>query len=392
MFLFALFLLCTADLPTDVNLGFGVTNLKVGTWNTMSLPWMPYQDLVLKSLIERDFDVLHLQEVWTPETREKVLEATKHKYRYSYFSPSRTVQDVGCNPADPNWDLLPQFIGCALMVGVNTSTLAQAYPVPLPSDGELPCGVIGVGIALNGALDFGNPDPFASSHKGQQCLACLINTLQNLDSAFSSIEPAITTCATFQGRRYTVGGSNGQLILSKHPLGHVINEEFDSYLFARSNIYATIKGIKFAFSHWSFNIMADYYPAFEPFQYGTLGMDHAKAAIAEKADVILGDLNSGTNYQGAAYQYLVDNGYTDLVQPQPTETWCPPDHLEFLPCVNGGQYSAAIDHILVRNDWKLWGSRYTGTFNSKPLMSDHIGLTARISMLDLHSGVPPKAI
>jgi hypothetical protein len=36
------------------------------------------------------------------------------------------------------------------------------------------------------------------------------------------------------------------------------------------------------------------------------------------------------------YNFLLENGYVDLIQTQPVETWCPADRLDFQLCVNSG--------------------------------------------------------
>lgn len=49
-------------------------------------------------------------------------------------------------------------------------------------------------------------------------------------------------------------------------------------------------------------------------------------------------------------------------------------------CYSEGSYSAGIDHIMVRNSWKIWTSR-ARLFNTEPLMSDHIGVATTVRKL-----------
>jgi hypothetical protein len=59
--------------------------------------------------------------------------------------------------------------------------------------------------------------------------------------------------------------------------------------------------------------------------------------VAQIPDVLIGDFNSGLDYQPEGYEHLLANGYVDLIQTQPVETWCPPSHVSaFLPCVIAG--------------------------------------------------------
>jgi len=173
------------------------------------------------------------------------------------------------------------------------------------------------------------------------------------------------------------GGQNGQWILSKYPIQHVQETQFEGFMSNRINIFATINNIRVGFGHFAFNVLADYGP-FGPYQYGVTQIDHAKDMVAQNADVLIGDFNSGLDYQPEGYDYLLANGYLDLIQTQPVETWCPPSHVSaFLPCVNAGEYSAAIDHVMIKDSCSLWGS-HARTWNDQPLMSDHVGVVATI--------------
>jgi len=114
--------------------------------------------------------------------------------------------------------------------------------------------------------------------------------------------------------------------------------------------------------------------------YGATQKEHAVDVVEQNPDVYLGDLNSGLNYQKDGFVHLTDNGYSNII-PEDTQTWCPPSHFTFPPCVAAGgftgPYSAAIDHIMVKKCSGILG--YFGrTFNESPLMSDHLGVAATV--------------
>lgn len=96
--------------------------------------------------------------------------------------------------------------------------------------------------------------------------------------------------------------------------------------------------------------------------------------VSRNPDIMIGDFNSGLDYQPEGifvekwnkmkpyelkktlvnslkernrrircflvmplgYQYMLDNGYVDAIQPQPLDTWCPASHANFQLCINAG--------------------------------------------------------
>jgi hypothetical protein len=139
------------------------------------------------------------------------------------------------------------------------------------------------------------------------------------------------------------------------------------------NIYATILGTTFAFGHFGHDVIADYgYPV--P-TYGDIQINHAIDILAHSPDVVIGDFNSGPDYQPTGYNALISGGYRDLVQPQPFPTWCPPSFLVFQPCINAGSFSTSIDHILVKQNAP---GTFTGTFATDLGISDHIGVSGKV--------------
>jgi len=221
---------------------------------------------------------------------------------------------------------------------------------------------------------------------GMECLSCLINAMQYLpndENAFGALE----ICGKGEGVKYFAGGQNGQLILSRHPIKNVTETKFQAYITNRINIYATINKIRIGFGHWAFNLLADVDEALAGFMYGITQIDQAKDVIAQKPDVFVGDLNSGTVYQKEGYLHLEANGYSPVI-PDNTQTWCPPSHFDFQLCINAGglngPYSAAIDHIMIRRCALVFGGK-PHTFNDQPEVSDHLGVGATIAKFKIAS-------
>jgi len=279
----------------------------------------------------------------------------------------------GCNLDNPAIKQYAEyFVGClvtqTLPGPINTQQIVQPYPYPI----NYSCAEIAIGLSLGAG-------GYALTEEGQLCFSCLVNAMQDLPSGPEAYG-SLAICGQQQGKLYFNGGQNGQLILSKHKIQHVVESPLVAIQSNRINIYATINNIKIGFGHWAFNVLADYGP-FGDYQYGATGIDHAKDFVAHNPDVIVGDFNSGVNYQPAGYDFLLANGYKDLIQTQPVETWCTPDRLDFHMCLLAGSYSAAIDHIMLKNDRKL-SSCHAHLFNNGlPALSDHVGVGAKISKL-----------
>jgi len=250
---------------------------------------------------------------------------------------------------------------------INTNQIVQPYPYPM----NMSCGEVAIGLSLGAG---GATLPSA----GQLCLSCLINAMEDFPNGESAFT-ALAVCGAGLGKQYFNGGNNGQLILSKYKINDVKETPLDAIISNRINIHATIKNMRIAFGHFAFNVLADYGP-FGQYQAGATQIDHAKDFVSSEADILMGDFNSGVDYQPEGYDYLLANGYVDLLQPQPVQTWCDKDHSNFQLCINAGIAGASIDHIMIKNSCKLSG-KGVHLFNHQPMMSDHVGVSATISKL-----------
>jgi len=259
------------------------------------------------------------------------------------------------------------FIGCALAYGIDTRTVLQPYPNALPED----CQLIGLAIMLH------NFNPI-----NQLCLTCLVNEMQKLPYDPVSPFKALQTCGAQQGSRYINGGNSGILILSKHPIRNIVETPIEALGSNRLNVYFTVKNLKFAAVHLAFNLLEDINPSLKPFYYGATQVQMLTDIVKNQPDVIVGDFNTGLDYQPDGYNYIVQNGYKSL-SPQPFPTWCVDDgHLTWAPCVNVLALPSSIDHIMIRNTCPSWVvGIFTGVWNTQPLMSDHSGISGRVTKL-----------
>ena len=342
-------------------------SLRVGTWNVMQQPWLTqWTTDVINNLGNTNLDVLVLQEVWTERVRNTIITNKEVSKDFSFFYSSAPFQkQVGCNFSDT---LLLQyaqmFVGCLMQTGTNLTQIIQPYDGPI----NPLCNLAGIQVALYN----GNPNNF-------ECLSCLINSMQK------SIDP-FTTCATQSGDAYSYNGTNGILIMSKFKIRNVTETRFNSWIANRVNIHFTVKGIKFSAGHFAYNVLEDVNPLYAGFMFGDTQPQQSNDMLNKSSDVVIGDLNSGIGavgipeYQPRGYNLLVSGGYVSTLA-NVTATYCSNPLFRMCRDGNGGAYPGqAIDHILVKNNTKLRFSS-SETFNSQPLMSDHIGVRAVVAKL-----------
>jgi hypothetical protein len=248
---------------------------------------------------------------------------------------------------------MEDYINCLTVTGVNTQTTEQ--PVPAI---DLTCRILGINIEFT---DSG-------------CFECLQNTMQELPSSPPPFT-AIDRCYASQGVRYAHGGSPGRLILSRLPLQNVQVQMYETFLVRRVTISATIAGVNFAFVHFAKNYLQDFDPSFGPFQSGPLQTDMASDLITEAPDVVVGEVNSGPDYQPDAHNLLVQDGYIPLFS---KPTYCPAaTHASFPECQAAGLGPLTIDNIYIK---KNRGLCVPFEFAEKPV-SDHIGVAALCGLL-----------
>ena len=166
------------------------------------------------------------------------------------------------------------------------------------------------------------------------------------------------------------------MLLSKRPIEDLEVIPYDTFLVHRAVIYATIENTRYAFTQFPKNYLDDVDVLLGPLQYGALQPQLAQDVIGRNPDVIVGDFNSSPDYQPAAHNLFVQNGYTPLFSN--ITTFCPPStHSRFQPCQPptgpfGSPGPRLLDNIYVKDSAAVYR---TGVFAERPA-SDHIGLFA----------------
>ena len=331
----------------------GCSALNVGVWNIMQQPWIKnWTSLVNSNILNNDLHVLQLVEVWTREERDIILSlpGLKQKFPHTYWPTERPDERVGCDPNNSALQIsMLQFLGCLQLTDVNTTQIIQPLAGPL----DMACQMSAVGLAL---MDF-------------PCLTCLINELQ-----YSDVPTATTTCNAGKGSKYAYKGVNGQLILSRFPIVQIKETFFDSWIANRVNIHAKIRDTTFSFGHFAYNLLEDISPYLAPLMYGDTQPQQSQDMLLQGSDIVMGDLNTGPDYQPQGYNILLGGGYENAFSSQ-EDTYCPVSHASFPLC--SGQVGQTIDHILVKNNILLRATN-ASYFNIEPLMSDHIGVRAKV--------------
>ena len=327
-------------------------NLKIGTWNTMLQPWFTNEADVVTTIADSKFDVLVLQSVWTDDAASRILADPAVSRRYGYHYYATVAQDpAGADLTDPTMNYLVQaYVGCLIDYDVNTTQLLQLVPA-MPID----CLTLRIGMGIH------NYNPF-----NQLAAACLDNAMQFLprDEALKAVE----ICGATQGVKYGHLGRPGLLVLSRSPLSNIQEVPYETAGIRRAAIYATISRVRFAFAHFPTNDLEDIDPSLSVLQYGNSASNMAQGAIDAGADLVVGTVNSGLDYQPAAHELLLSNGFSALFA---EPTYCPAaTHANLAQCQ--GQTPRGVDNIYVKEGL---GACRTETFALQPI-SDHIGLSA----------------
>lgn len=329
--------------------------LRLGSWNTMLQPWLPYKSGVIQALTKTNLDVLALQEVWTDAAKNRILSdpIIRDKYPYHYHAPAE--QKRGACVAVPRF-YQEDFISCLTATGIDTRTLEQ--PVT-PVSNE--CKLQGTFLTLS----------------SQACYSCIVNTLQERSPSFPALG-VIERCEEGdEVVEYAHGGSPGMLILSKRPLQEIEVVPYTTHQIRRVIVYATVAGVRFAFVHLPLNYLAEIDSSLASFQRGPTQAELVQDLIAKRPDVVVGDFNSGPDYQPAGHNLLVANGYNPLFS---KPTYCPQStHATFPPCQVAPTLApsvtgpASIDNVYINTNA---GFCLPYTFANQPPVSDHIGVSA----------------
>lgn len=333
--------------------------INVGTWNTMLQPWFPYEPDVIATIADTNFDVLALQEVWTEAAKDRIVSNPPVKAAYPYYYYAPALQEAGLAPILVPDQFFSDYTDCLVASGIDTRQLDQpTLPIPFG------CQALGLNLLLTDAGSY----------------ECLTSTMEQISPGGDPAD-AFHRCEFGQGVRYSHGGRPGLLILSKRPIESLELIPYDTFLNHRAVIYATIENTRYAFTQFPKNYLDDVDVLLSAFQSGALQPQLAQDVVVRDPDVIVGDFNSSPDYQPAAHNLFVQNGYRPLFSN--ITTFCPAStHSSFQPCQPPtaplGPPETPIgprllDNIYVKDNAGLYR---TGVFAERPA-SDHIGLVAK---------------
>jgi hypothetical protein len=301
--------------------------LRAATWNIELRPWFSNQAQVIKEIGRGDWDVIALQGVWSEAARNAILadKQVKAKYKASYWvAPMQ--QFAFCSLDLPRSEL-EDLLSCVTISGVDPRTMVQPAVAYDPF-----CNLLQAGIASRGQ---------------QLCLQCIQSSLQSYPDGKSSFD-AIDQCYFTGGDKYSSKGLPGLLLLSKTPIEEVKVVPYDTYLQARAVVYATVKGVRLAVSHFPNNFFDDVITG-SNLTPGALQPQLVQDIVDAAPRLVLGSFNSGPDYQSEAANLFTASGYKPVTKkstfcPTAAQTSFPPCLAEMSPTVApNGQRS--IDNI-----------------------------------------------
>eukprot|EP01121_Diplochlamys_sp_Union-15-3_P010432 TRINITY_DN2927_c0_g1_i2.p1 TRINITY_DN2927_c0_g1~~TRINITY_DN2927_c0_g1_i2.p1 ORF type:complete len:355 (-),score=38.10 TRINITY_DN2927_c0_g1_i2:49-1113(-) len=346
---FSFFLLFCVSVTTISSL-----SINAGTWNLGLLSVAPDQQLdYIVSEIPKNLQVLSLQEVWTLENKARIIQKLYRHYAFSYSIPIPDVPEkTGCKQEtidDSNYS--PRaLIECLVQLNVSSENFKLIDPLATQQ-----CWNLVLAIAFP-------PEIIPGAKNDEQCIACLQNEIP-----FSGFDLALELCSTNQGDKYYNGGDTGIVVLAKHPIKNPYVTYFESYLRQTVVLTFNVRRVMYATSHFPFDITGVPGIPTQALQPSILAFMRNTGA-----DVLLGDFNSGPNYQSQAYNETVSEGWIDVNYGVPT--FCTVDNYDPSLC-SPSTAAQMIDHIFLSPE-RHWNSYKYFTFGRKLGLSDHIGIRA----------------
>lgn len=319
-------------------------------------------------------DVVCLEEVWTDEDAQAVIDATKAVFPHSYREAT-TDEGAAAGPACTTTELDP-LKACAV---------ANCDGVPAENLATCVLGKCGTEF---GAIT-------------EACQTCLASQLGN------PLDDMVAVCTTESGGQYAYAGRNGVLLLSKHPLGTKEMIRFDSYLNVRVALHAVVQDPQLGnVDVFCTHLTADLSDVAYGGKEASWGAEQGKQIdallqwIEQKRTAVVtllgGDLNCGPagtaggvvaehgeNY--AKFAAATAAGWVDpyVQQAGDTCTWCGNN-----PLVGGGS-STIIDHVMVRSGagFQTEATRVLDGAVELPLtppvtsrLSDHYGIQVTVTV------------
>jgi endonuclease/exonuclease/phosphatase family metal-dependent hydrolase len=361
------------DVPGDTHGGPG-PDFTVVSFNTgLAAGYVDYAPdrlpLIGPALAALEADVICLQEVWTDDDNDALIEATKTAFPYRYRKVTEDTSGGG-EAACTSTELDP-LAACA------TTNCAEEPPENLGTCVLSFCGTEFGGIT-------------------EGCQTCLVSQLGK------PLSEMVTACTTGSGGQYAYEGRNGVLLLSKHPFAATQYKEFPSYLNVRVALHARVQDPQMGnVDVFCTHLTADLSDVNYGGTYDSWGDEQGAQADAlvqwieaerEAVVVVLtGDLNCGPAIgddiaaeHAENYDKFTAASYVDpyAASAGVTCTWCGDN-----PLVGGGA-SSVIDHVLVRGSgFQAEAERVLDTPVTLPgppevqtRLSDHYGVSVTVTV------------
>lgn len=282
----------------------GASKVSIVTYNiglaTGFVDYAPQRTPIVVELVSNlDADVVCLQEVWTQEDIDLVIDGAKGAFPHSHhvFLEDTTLGPPACTAteSDPLRDCVDEF--CA----------------------ETPASEI-----AGCALEFCRPE-FASL--SADCTSCVVANIGK------EVEEILSICQT-SSQKYAYGGHSGLVLLSKHPLSQLSHEKLSSTNVQRAVLGARVDlpvlgDTAVVCTHLAADLTGAGVPYNGPHtSWAGENTVQAEAALdfadtlgaGAKVRVLFGDMNSGpaigeavvAEIPGASYQTFLDAGYVDF--------------------------------------------------------------------------------
>ncbi|KAL9657699.1 hypothetical protein ABK040_005052 [Willaertia magna] len=318
-------------------------NIKIASYNAGLVPGDNSHLDALVRVVPTDLDVILFQEVWLQSDANLLISKLRRNYPFNYYTPLDKGPSVKCQAVSVS--LSNNFFTCLVMNQIAS----------MGWDTIKPClGALSVWM-----------------EKDYNCAVCFLASLTD----GKNVTETSTKCFS-SGSLYSYDGSAGLLVLSKKSIERPKFSHLPSFLLRRGLLEMCIDDLYIIGSHFPFNYTI-------PLQQD-LQTDFIEDIIQKRPNIILGDLNTGLNYQPEGYELLKEYGYRS-VNPN-IATYCPTNSSVAGSCSTEAELAQKIDHIMfdteIHENVLLWKqkTRYAIEVfgNRAPTVSDHIGIKTEL--------------
>ena len=356
-------------------------NIEAATYNVgLAYGFVPYakerKEAINTAVAAISADLLCLQEVWLDEDI-KAIEAAGKAAGFTHVHYAKT----------------PEVIATPLPAACTAGDTKDLQPCA-----EKNCGTVSAGELSGCVLGFCSVEFNATSTACQGCLAT------NLGKPLQAI---LDTCGKPGGGKYSYGGYNGLMLLSRLPLKDTKHTVMDSLIVRRAVLEATatapapIGDVSVLCTHLTANLSSLQYPdkssSWGAEQAKQIDVMTAKVKATGGRSIILGDMNTGPDLEPGIKAELPDN-YAKFIaaglkapyaKAGATCTFCGDNTLVKGGSDKGGE-AAVIDHVFLAGTWdsgatgmRIVDSQVTIKVAGKDMqshVSDHYGVSVNASV------------